>query len=254
MGVHLTEPNARRLVGVLSEFRGGANCGDLLQKFREITGLRHATFFDALKHAKAKGWIVSDGRIYVLDPAGSWKTPVPSIEEQLEHSKRQNDRLEFVAGSRLEQIDQLRDQLDDLRDWASGTNGVALGSLVRIVGDSSATVRQRLRAAGAVLAYKVDPDVSAFTKRFLESVCENVDVLVDYRIEAGELLRKIEGAPRIMASIERIDPAPVPDVDPEKEREEREAEFLRKKEHCNRLTDEIAREFGPQSRARQRAD
>jgi hypothetical protein len=139
-----------------------------------------------------------------------------------------------VAESRSEQIQDLRDEVESLRDWANGTNGIALGSLVRIVGDSSATVRQRLRAAGAVLAYKVDPDVSEFTKRFLESVCEDLDVLVDYRIEAGELLRKCEGAPRIMSAIERPDPSPAAPIDREAERKEREATSLRRRQHCER--------------------
>jgi hypothetical protein len=61
------------------------------------------------------------------------------------------------------------------------------------VSDSTASLRQRLKAASIILGYRVqDADVTAFTKRFLESTCANVDVPIDYRIEAGECLRRSE--------------------------------------------------------------
>jgi hypothetical protein len=244
VGVAPIAQNARQVIRALAEFPDGCTCQDLRLKFQEIANRKHATFYFALRHAKQQGWVVADGEIYNLNPDNSWKTPTPSIGEQLEHSRRNGDRLEFLASSREEQIAELRSEVENLRDWSGGGNGTALASLLRIVSDNGATIPQRLRASGVVLAYKVEPRVSTFVQSFLESVCENDGVLADHRIFAGELLRKIEGAPRIMASIERIDPAPVADIDPEKAEAERHAEFLRKKEHCNRLTDEIAREFG----------
>ena len=49
------------------------------------------------------------------------------------------------------------------------------------------------------LNYQVaDASVTEFAKGFLESLCADVNVAVDYRIEAGELLRKHE-APRVLS-------------------------------------------------------
>jgi hypothetical protein len=65
-------------------------------------------------------------------------------------------------------------------------------------------MRQRLKAAGTILGYKVhDEGVVEFTKRFLQSVCTSADIATDYRIEAGELLRKHE-APRIASETVKL--------------------------------------------------
>jgi hypothetical protein len=74
----------------------------------------------------------------------------------------------------------------------------ALASLLRIVADSGASVRQRIRASAAVLGYKTEGDIANFAKKYLTSVCESTDVAIDYKIEASELLRKHE-APRIVS-------------------------------------------------------
>jgi hypothetical protein len=99
---------------------------------------------------------------------------------------------------------EVQDEVERLLDFTNGDGtNVALASLVRIVGDSAATVRQRLKAAGAVLGYKVHDDSAAeFTKRYLQSVCTSADVATDYRIEAGELLRRHE-APRVTSETVR---------------------------------------------------
>jgi hypothetical protein len=81
-----------------------------------------------------------------------------------------------------------------------------------------------------------------FAKAFLEHLCASADN-IDYRIEAGEILRRSEDA-RIMPPIER--PAAPVRVDTEAEAEERRIAFARKKAHVDRLTEEIAREFGLQ--------
>jgi hypothetical protein len=133
-------------------------------------------------------------QLYSLNADGSWKEPVTSIGEGLE-----KDRLEYLADSRAVQIQELQSELERLRDWtgsdASGEANVALSSLVRIVGNSTASTRQRLRAAAAVLGYKVhDNGVTEFVKRFLGSVCASTDIAVDYKIAAGELLRRHEAA------------------------------------------------------------
>ena len=111
----------------------------------------------------------------------------------------EKEQLEYLASSRAQQVEKLQGELERLRDWSSGddTNGagVALSSLVKIVGDSDASTRQRIKAASAVLGYKVSDDsVVEFTKRFLQSICTSTNIAIDYRIEAGELLRRHEDA------------------------------------------------------------
>jgi hypothetical protein len=66
------------------------------------------------------------------------------------------DQLESLVNSQTVQIGELQSEVECLRDWSSGSNAngeanVALSSLVRIVGDSTASTRQRLKAAAAVL-------------------------------------------------------------------------------------------------------
>ncbi len=181
------EKNARRLVGVLVQhFPRGGICEDLRRQFEKDTSLARQSFYNALSYAKNQGWIVGGARdqrdqyqLYNLNPDGSWKEPATeSIGEGLE-----KDRLEYLVDSQTRQLEGLQSEVERLRDWSSGsdTNGanVALSTLARIVGDSTASTRQRIRAAAAVLGYKTQGDLA-----------------VDYKIEAGELLRKHE-APRV---------------------------------------------------------
>jgi hypothetical protein len=147
-----------------------------------------------------------------LNPDNSWKPPPVSVGEQLEMAKRNNDRLGYLVDSQAGQIEDLQGQVEDLRDWSSGgANGIAVSNLAQIVSDSAASTRQRLRAAAVVLAYKVqDTAVTEFAKRFLESLCASADIPTDYRIEAGELLRRSEDV-MIRPPIER--PARTDNVD-----------------------------------------
>jgi hypothetical protein len=232
VGIHLSEPNARKLIAVLSEFRDGTTCEELRRKFQEITNRKGATFYDALSFAKAKGWIVADGKIYVLNPDGCWKVPPLSIEEQSERSRRNTDRLEHLANTRAQRIEQLQDQIDNLRDWANGGGSNAV-DLIKILTDDSASTRQKIKAASIILGYRADPDVAAFTRRYLEDVCGNVSIAVDYRLQASELLRKVEGNAQLRPTIEKLTP-PAPPVDPVKEEEQRRIEFERKKAHIER--------------------
>jgi hypothetical protein len=244
-----TAENIRQIVRALAELPGGTGtCRDLQLKFEEIAHRKGSTFFACLAVARSKGWVIREGKLYILDPAGSYRETPPSIEAQLETAERNQNRLEVLVGSREEQLQELRDKVQNLSDWAGGSNGsTAVVHLIKILADNDNTVtmRQKLKAAEVVLNYKVDSDVREFARAYLESVVENADALVDYRILAGELLRKCEGAPRIMSPIERPDASPPRVVDPEKEEEERRIEFLRKKEHCDRLAAEIIRELGP---------
>src|SRR5262249_6336644 len=152
------EKNARCLVGVLARhFPGGATCEDLRRQFEKDTSLAQQSFYNTLSYAKQQHWIVGGGRdrrdqyqLYSLNPDGSWKEPVTSIGEGLE-----KDRLEYLADLQAVQIEDLQGQVESLRDWSSGSaNGVAVSNLAQIVSNSSASTRQRLRAAAAILSYK----------------------------------------------------------------------------------------------------
>jgi hypothetical protein len=205
------EKNARWLVGVMAKhFPNGATSEDLRKQFEKDTTLVRQSFYNALRLVKERGWFVGGGRdrLYTLNSDGSWKEPPASIGEQLEKEQLEKDRLEYLTNSQDRQIGELQGELERLRDWSAGgdANGeanVALSSLVRIIGDSGASTRQRLRASACVLNYKVHDDaVTEFVRRYLGAVCASADTPTDYRIEAGELLRRHE-APRVMSEIVR---------------------------------------------------
>ena len=206
------EKTARRLIGVLVQhFPQGGVCEDLRRAFEQDTSLRRQSFYNALNHRKKQGWLIGGARVvdgvrdrrdlnqlYTLNPDGSWRPP-ESIGEPV-GEPRSRDQLEFPADSRAQEIGELQGEVERLRDWSSGSNDgadIALSSLTRIVSDGTASPRQRIKAAGAVLGYRVRDDSAVeFVKRFLQSVCVSTDIATDYRIEAGELLRRHE-APRI---------------------------------------------------------
>src|SRR5262249_775918 len=104
------EKNARRLVGVLVQhFPAGATCEDLRRQFEKDTSLARQSFYNALNYVKGQGWFVGGGKdrwerrdqLYTLNPDGSWKEPPVSIGEQLEKARLDNDRLEYLANSKL---------------------------------------------------------------------------------------------------------------------------------------------------------
>ena len=177
------ERSALRLVGVLAHnFPEGATSDELRGQFKgEDNSFPPATFHAALRYAKERHWVVF---------------------------RLTGDRLVYWADLQATSPQESPDEVEVLPDLGSGSDAdgganVALSSLVRIVGDSAASLRQRLRAAAAVLAYKVqDAAVIEFVRRFLESLCADADTAIDHRIAAGELLRKHE-APRVMSEIVR---------------------------------------------------
>jgi hypothetical protein len=199
------EGNARRLVDIMAQsFSSGATSEELRRCYEAVTGLRRQAYYDSLKFAKYRHWIVGgggQGELYRLNADGSWKPRQVSAGE-LTGEPLSRDQLEYIADSRAQQIDELQDKVECLLDWSSSTdtNGAntALTSLIKIVGDSGASTRQRIRASAAVLGYKTEGDIAQFAKRYLTSVCESTDIAFDYRIEAGELLRKHE-APRVVS-------------------------------------------------------
>jgi hypothetical protein len=86
----------------------------------------------------------------------------------------------------------------------------------------------------------VQDDTAEFVKRYLTSVCESTDVPVDYRIEAGELLRKHE-AQRVMSEIIRPN---YRDDDNVEAVEPLSVVVARRRAHCDKLTAQIEREMG----------
>jgi hypothetical protein len=166
------ERNARRLVDIMAQyFPGGATSKDLQIRFEQVTGLQRQSFYDTIGFAKYKRWLVGGGKnkLYQLNSDGSWKPTQTSAGVMLE-----KDRLEYLADSRAQQIGELQGEVERLRDWASGDDangvGVATSSLVKIVSDSAASMRQRLKAAATILGYQVQDDAVA---GFYETVFAN---------------------------------------------------------------------------------
>src|SRR5262249_16363347 len=158
------ERNARWLIGVMvRHFPNGATSEDLRRQYERDTSLVRQSFYNALSYVKRQGWFVRDeyDRKYHLNGDGSWKEPVASIGDvrerlkktQLEKVQLDNDRLEYLANSQTQQIEELRGEVERLRDWSNGgVNGVAVSNLAKIVGDNTASMRQRSKRLGLFLA------------------------------------------------------------------------------------------------------
>jgi hypothetical protein len=250
------EKNGRALVEVLVQhFPSGGTSEELRRQFEKDTSLvAPLSFYSALKFGKNQGWIVGGGRDqpYTLASDGSWREPIPSIRETLEKEALEKDRLEYLVDSKAQQIEELQGEVERLRDWSNGNDAdganVAVASLIRVVSDTAATMRQRLNAASAILGYKLsDDDVADFTKRFLQAVCTSTDIATDYRVTAAELLRKCE-APRIMPPVER----PPPRIDPNAEKPEPLAQLVaRRRERQDRMEREEALQLKEAADSRQ---
>jgi hypothetical protein len=181
------EKYARRLVSLAQSFPFGATSDEL----RAEAALPGPAFYEALRFAKAQHWLML---------------------------RMDDDRLVYSVGPQAVPFEDLPDE--DLSDRSSGgnANGVAVSNLAQIMNDNTANMRQRIRAAATILGYKVrDDGVTEIAKRFLESVCANVDVSTDHRLEAGEILRRSEDV-KIVPATERpparIDDAPLEPPEP----------------------------------------
>jgi hypothetical protein len=211
------EKNARRLVGVLAEFfPAGSNCEDLRLKFQHVTNRKHATFYAALRHAKANHWIVADGKTwarlttYTLNADGCWRPP--PIGEGLE--RHQFEHVLEMRAERIEQLEKRNRQLNASRKAiaAGQAAGTVIGSLVEIMLDPAHSTRARLQAAENLLAYKTPPDVAESAKVFLASIFTDPEQNIDHRLAATTALRRSEDV-RIMPPIERP-PARTDNVEP----------------------------------------
>jgi hypothetical protein len=199
------ERNTRRLIGVLAEhFPVGSNCGDLRLKFQEIANRKHATFYTCLHFAKANGWVVTDGRIYLLNPNGCWRDcfkPYP-IGEQLE--RHQFEHVLTQRTERIEKLEAVNRRLTSSRKAiaAGEAASTAIGALVVIMSDSTLPIRSRLQAAENLLAYKTPPEIAESAKLFLASIFTDPEQNIDHRLAATTALRRSEDV-RIMPAIER---------------------------------------------------
>lgn len=240
------ERNTRRLIGVLAEhFPAGSNCGDLRLKFQEIANRKHATFYTCLHFAKANGWVVTDGRIYLLNPNGCWRDcfkPYPIGEELERH------QFEHVLTQRTERIEKLEAKNRRLTSArkaiiAGEAASTAIGALVVIMSDPTLPIRKRLEAADGLLTYKTPQDVAESAKVFLTSIFTDHEQNIDYRLAAITALRRSEDA-RIMPPIERppartdnAEEPPIPLLELVRQRRER----------ADRMEREMAREMGLRS-------
>jgi hypothetical protein len=201
------EKNARELVGVLAEFfPAGADCEDLRLKFQKIANCKHATFYSCLRFAKDNRWIVAEGKTYLLNADGCWRTP-PNREGIRAPRVWEPDQFEHVLEMRTERIDKLEAANRRLkgarRAIAAGeAAGPAIGALSMIMYDPAVSIRKRIQAAEGLLAYKTPQEVAESAKRFLASIFTDPDQNIDDRLAATTALRRAEDV-RIMPPIER---------------------------------------------------
>ena len=219
----VAEENARRLIDTLAErfSNDGARSEDLRRQFEVDTGLKRQMYYDTLAYCKYRKWIVGGGKgvNYHLNEDCSWRPPKkePALSTGGLTGVMNKDQLEHVVDLQTQHIEELEGQIESLRDFSGGSNGVALSNLVKIVADNSASTRQKLKACAAILSYQIqDTTLIEFVKGYLERTCASADNF-DYRIEAGELLRRHE-APRI--SPETIRPNYRNDIDQGADRRE----------------------------------
>jgi hypothetical protein len=204
--------NARCLVGILAEFfPAGSNSGDLRERFRQVADRKHATFFAALSLARAKGWVVREGKIYTLNPNGCWREPAikppnrAEIGEEL--ARHQFEHVLEMRAERIERLEAVNRRLVSSKKAvvAGEVAGPAIGTLVQLMIDSSIPIRARLQAAQNLLEFKTPTAVMESAKLFLAALSSDSEQNVDYRLAALAALRKSED-PRIAPSVERPSP------------------------------------------------
>jgi hypothetical protein len=168
-----------------------------------------------LRFAKDNRWIVADGKTYILNPDGCWRTP-PIRGEIGAPPVWKRHQFEHVLASRTERIEKLeaanRRLTGSRKAIAAGeAAGPAISALVEIMSDPTISIPKRLQAAEGLLAYKTPQDVAESAKLFLASIFTDPEQNIDHRLAATTALRRSEDV-RIMPAIER--PPARTDVDP----------------------------------------
>jgi hypothetical protein len=172
-----------------------------------------------------------------LNGDGCWRN---SLNPHPIGEKLERDQLQHVLDMKEERIVELERQIVGIADSGS----VAVSALVRVIGDVSVTARRKLRAASAILSFKVeDESVTAFAVNYLETICASSDAHIDHKIEAGRLLQQFQN-PRVAQRTEYLSARPDPEPDPEEARRQRDEETRRKYEHLARMDILIRAEVG----------
>jgi hypothetical protein len=209
-----TERNAKKLIRIFVEhFALGATATDLRLRYEELTSLRNASFFNALRRCKENGWLIGGGRHqeYLLNSSGAWKAALrpPFLEDGQER-----DQLVRAMELQEEKIARLESRNRQLRSAkravvAGETAGTTVATLAQLMADQTVTMRRRLQAAELLLSYRTLEDVATAAKVFLSSLASDPEQSVDIRLGALAALRKVEGDPRIAPSVQRPDLTPV---------------------------------------------
>ena len=215
-----SEKTIRLLIGVLAEFRAGADCQDLRLRFQQIADRKASTFYACLHLARANGWVVQDADgIYSLSLNGNWQDVLkpPPIEEELGVSPALKYAL-TMRSERIEKLESINRRLTSSRKAIAAGNSAApaIAALVGIMSDPTISTGKRISAAQSLLEYKSPQDVADGAKAFLASVFADPEMNVDLRLAATTALRRSEDV-RIMPPIERPppvartdEPAPIP--------------------------------------------
>src|SRR5690348_8420821 len=107
------EKNARTLCRILAQRSPcGATSDELRLQFETDTSLARPAFFEALRYAKERRWLVF---------------------------RMEKDRLEYVVDPQAAPLEEPPDEVEELRDWSGDTHGVAVSNLTRIVRDTAAS-------------------------------------------------------------------------------------------------------------------
>jgi hypothetical protein len=192
------ELNAKKLTRmVVQHFASfGATALDLRLRYESETGLKTASFFNALRRCRENQWLIGGekGEPYLLNSNGCWKQALTLLS--LENGQ-ERDELECAVELQQEKIERLqarnRSLVGTKRVVAAGeAAGSTISTLLQLMVDSSLPLRRRISAAELLLGFESPTDVHQHTKEFLHSVFSDQDMDIAHRLECAELLRKAE--------------------------------------------------------------
>jgi hypothetical protein len=171
--------------------------------------------------------------------------------------KLEIDRLEYLMSLQTQRIEEQRAKIEELRTeiqrlvaLASGSTpsadgkGNALQVLVEVMQDTTLTLRRRLRACEGIISYKTPPAITELAKQFLVGVFSDSDVPTDHKLDATELMRRLE-APKVSPQIIRLVPRPHDDgLTPEERRKQLAIEMEKRRRYIERKSREIEAGMG----------
>jgi hypothetical protein len=98
-GVPTELVNAAQIVQIMVRWFAdvqGVGSDELRRKFEEVTGLKRQTFYNAMRGAKGREWIVGDGP-YRLNPNGCWMEAVPQAVRMGRTAEQTDDQSTDVS-------------------------------------------------------------------------------------------------------------------------------------------------------------